>query len=249
MLKVARILATAALFAAAHASAATYLFKATGTVQPFYTVNNKFESVPTPLSSINVGDTVRISFLLDTTGLQPDSVYDADPGINIYYARVQAFSFDIGAYHSRGSGSDAGYASVQLWNNYQVGGGGAVDLFSISAVRAIPSSTSPMELGPGVIDESFGFSAIDSTGTARSSDAIDDEPPLTAYGSLSGYFGFVNTGTYFQTVSSLSGLHASLHDVSAAPEPGSWALMIAGFALCGVRLRRRADDRSPAGAH
>ncbi len=162
MVNVARILATLSLVVgASHAYAATYLFRATGTAEPFYSVDGNFNSVANPSSRVHAGDAVKISFLLDTAGLQPESVFAADPNIHIYYAQLQSFRLDIGTYHSHAAGNAAGFASVELWDNHQIAGLGPVDQFSISAVRGITSSKSPVDLGTGAIYESFGINAFD----------------------------------------------------------------------------------------
>lgn len=127
------------------------------------------------------------------------------------------------------------FATFQLWDN-RLSSDRPTDAFSLSILRYLPDNTSPVDLGLGRINTQFHYSAFDSTGTARVSDALSELPPLDRYRSRRGFFGFLNSDTYLQSVFQVTFDQASL---SAVPEPFAWTLMITGFGLVGNRLRRR----------
>lgn len=229
----------AILLTAAPSAAATYLFEAKGWIGVPNSVDRNFKEVPTPPTMLSAGDSFWVRFFFDTKSAGVTSLYEPDPRINIYYGAVSGYQAKIGRYVDRAPHSASHFASFQLWNDFEVDSVGAVDSFSLSVVRQLPDGGSPVDLGSGQINTVFGFNAFDHSAMARSSDSIDEITPLGGFSSQSAFVGFINSGTYLQTVFSIAGLSA---DVTRVPEPASWALMIAGFGLVGRSLRRRGSS-------
>ena len=229
-----------------HASAKVYVFKAQGVLSDPYSVDKDFNVVPTPASQISSGDMLTISFRFDTNGAVVQSLFDADPTINIYYGNVTNYRMSVGSYQSAGPRSQQHFASFQLWDGYDVGGVGLVDSFSTMTLKKLADGSSPVDLGSGQVNEILTLNNFDPTATVRSSDLISEITPLSGFAWKSGYLGFINSQTYLQTSFQINGLTTS---ISGVPEPATWALMILGFGGIGMALRRRTFTNCVSASH
>ena len=218
------------------ASAKVYLFNAQGVLGDPYSVDKDMNVVPTPTSQIGTGDILSISFRFDTDDAVVQSLFDADPAINIYYGNASQYRLSVGSYQSAGPRSQQHFASFQLWDGYNVGSVGPVDSFSLMTFKSLSGSSSPVDLGSGQINEILNLYNFDPTASVRSSDLISEITPLDGYAWKSGHLGFINSGSFSQTQFSIGDMTTT---ISAVPEPATWAMMILGFCGIGTTLRKR----------
>ena len=219
------------------ALAISYKFTAQGTLGSPYSVDKSFNQIATPAMLIGAGSSFSISFTIDPISYYVTGLYDLNPSINIYYGSVSNYNIKIGSYNNSYSENSMLFSSIQLWDNF-ISGSQSVDSFSISALAGIGSPLSPVSLGNGTINETFGFYAYDFSATARSSDLISELTPLTGISSQSGYIGYINSATYDQTTFSIFELTANVVEISSIPEISSWVTFIFGFGFVGYSLRR-----------
>lgn len=220
------------------ASAASYIVTITGQISHGYSVDRNFNQIPNPASTLQTGDTFLLTYLFDTADSSVTGFYDVDPAINIYYGQATNFNLSIGIYSLISSAGVTSFLSTQLWDNYNVAGGGPTDLFGQSVLQQL-TGPSPIDLGAGPINFSATLNAFDFTSTARSSDLLSEIPPLTAYANKGASFGFLNASTYVQTSFSINGLTASVNEIAPVPEPATWLVMIGGLGSVGLAMRRR----------
>lgn len=220
--------------------AKVYQFKAQGVLGDPYSVDKDMNVVPAPTSQIGTGDTLSISFRFDTDDAVVQSLFDADPAINIYYGNVSQYRLSVGSYQSAGPRSQQHFASFQLWDGYNVGSVGPVDSFSLMTFKPLSGSNSPVDLGSGQVNEILNLYNFDPTASVRSSDLISEITPLDGYAWKSGHLGFINPVSFSQTQFSIGDMTTTL---SAVPEPATWALMIFGFGGMGLAMRRRDRTR------
>jgi hypothetical protein len=227
--KIQWLAASALVIAAVPADAAKFIVTGNGTVGSISALQN-FAPVPPPAGAVQIGDAVSFSFRFDTATAQLQSLFDADPTINIYYLPVTDFVAKIGVYTYRNDSSYIGNASLQIWNDRN----GSTDAQSFSFYGRGPNVL-PFDTGAGQTLESFTINAFDNTATARSNDLIGSIAPFTAFASRP-----------FSWLQYNPGLAHSVHvggtysaTISAVPEPATWMMLIGGFGLVGGALRRR----------
>jgi hypothetical protein len=218
------------------ANAKVYVFNATGTLGDFYTADGTFDKIANPPTTLKNGDKVSVSFSFDTSKFSKGS-YTPGPDIAFYDGYITDLTYNIGSYAFKPTSGETDYTSFQIWNNRLVSG--PTDSVSFGASRYIPGASSPVSLGSEQVFLDFGFSAFDFTAKARGSTDVKEEPPLSAYGSQSGFIGLIG-GTYpnqIITTNSLHDLQASI--TPAVPEPATWAMMILGMGAVGCAMRRQ----------
>lgn len=238
-MKIARwFLLCVGLLGASPALAARYVVTAKGRVQSIATVNNGVVNLHPALSGnlVSIGDAIDFHFTIDTKGLSPASLFDADPTINIYDFSSASLGLKMGSYDYRQG--DTGPSSVQLWNNHLVGRD-AVDSqsFSVFDYRVgAQKNLYPFVIGTGEISESLNINLFDFSATARSSDSIAQIVDPQRFGSKSFSYGLLNSTTnMFYNVTS----NDMAVTISPVPEPAAWVMMIVGFGMVGGSLRRR----------
>jgi hypothetical protein len=233
-------LGTALVFSATWGQAsfaASYVVSLAGTIGNGYSMDKDFKQVPNPISTLKSGDPFKLTYRFDPEKSSVQSLFDADPTINIYYGTASKFTLSIGDYTLSDSVGESNFLSTQLWDNYLNSGSGPTDSFSQSLLQRL-MSTSPIDLGAGPVNFVSTLYNFDYSATVRNSDLITEITPLTAYSSKSASFGFINASTYLQTSFSVDGLTASVSEVAAVPEPATWTMMLAGMGIIGFMLRR-----------
>jgi hypothetical protein len=221
-----------------NAIAATYLVSVGGNISDGYSVDKNFNAVANPTSSLNTGDAFLLTYTFNTANSSVQPLYDADPTINIYWGQASDLKLTVGSFTLSSPQGTNSFLSTQLWNNYNVAGGGPTDAFDQSVVQQL-TGASPIDLGIGPINFTATLNAFDFTATARNSDLITEVPPLTAYSNKSGSLGFINATTYLQTSFTINELTATVSEISAVPEPATWTMLILGAGTIGFATRRR----------
>lgn len=222
---------------ASNASAAKYQLTFSATVTGYRSVDRDFNEVNIP-SAIEVGDAISVSTYFDTDAFVVQSLFDADPSINIYYGATFGGKHQLGAYAYATPLDQTDFSSLQLWNNYFVAAHlPNVDAFSMSIFGSTRGAMLPVDLGAGPINLSISLYNFDFTGTARTNDLVSQITPLDLFASKVVYFGFINADTYLQTAYTTTNIRALLTPLNAVPEPSTWLLLLSGFAVVGGALR------------
>jgi hypothetical protein len=206
--------AFAAMTAAAPASALVYVLEAQGTV---------VGGAP--------GDTLSLKATFDTAGAILSPAFASNPAIAIYMFQPSQVDISTGGHTSSFVTSTPGNATAQLWNGNPVGGAGT-DAQSFTFSRLTGNGTSA---------ESVTLSAFDFSGLAANSVSLSElglSPGLFDPAYLT--YSFLNVASDPRSAVTLhtQNVKWTLTPQSAVPETGTWAMMIAGFAVVGMTLRR-----------
>lgn len=224
-----------AFVAGVPAHAERYRLTAAGTVNRIAALQD-YEPTTTPAGTIRIGDRFTLEATFDTSTAELQSLFDADPTVNIYYLPGASISVRIGSYTSAFSPPFSLGASFQLWDNRQ--SVGEVDSQSFSSFN-YNIQRPPFDVGAGLRSESVDLYAFDFSARARSNDLISQLSPYSAFLSKSLTYGLLNSDANLFVQVSADLAEAELTQVAAVPEPATWAMLIIGFGLIGSALRRR----------
>jgi len=232
------LIASALITVSSTASAATYLVKATGNVGRIATVQNDVVNLNPDLtgSLTKVGDTISYSFVFDTAGAVPASLFDADPAINIYDIGIRSMILTMGGYTYVPSVGVGG--SLQLWNDRVLSPTLTVDSqsFSLFDYPVSGKSVYPFAIGSGRVSESISLDLFDFNHVARGSDLISEIVDPSKFGSKLFSYGLLSSDAslFYHAVGDNMAI-----SITALPEPTTWGMMIMGFGVVGIGLRRR----------
>jgi hypothetical protein len=223
-----------ALGGASSADASAYRLDISGVVRTVSTVSNGVVSLEGAPGDVKVGDNFRFSTRILTTGVQPASLYDADPRINIYNLAVSPVDFSAGSFRRRGFTT---VSDLQLWDNYFVSSNSpSVDAFSPGSFRRLTNfDRRPFDVGSGEAVEGFYAYFFDFSGQARVSDSISEIGSLDLFPSRSFSYIIQNSANQYSVVLLTDIQSAS---ISTVPEPFSWLMMLMGFGAVGIATRR-----------
>lgn len=213
---------------------------ATGTIHTLFAQQGT-EQVAVPAGLINNGDGYELIATFDLSLAQINALYDADPTINLYTLPGTTVSIRIGAYESQFASNDVTPSYLEIWNDHFPN---PVIQYPYDAQRFQFLNTfgtnqqGPFELGDGVRVQSMSVRADDPYGWVRENDLIEDLLPMEAFSSRTFSFSTRNLNTGLTVF--ISGTADNVHLATASvPEPATWAMMIAGFAIVGASMRRR----------
>lgn len=180
--------------------------------------------------SANATFPTGLTQVASTTGTITAATFTANYTTSVY--RTAAGTLDF-VYDFSNSSNSAN--SIESFTAYNFDGF-AADVSYVTGTGVVPVTST--RTASGTIG--FDFTAATPVGRGASADTLIIATNATTYnasGLLSLQDGSAGTGTGFQPTS-----------VSAAPEPGTWALMLGGVGMLGLMLRgrlaRRRDDVS-----
>ena len=160
------------------ANAEQYKLTFSATVNGYRSVDKDFKVVDLP-SAIGIGDTISVSAIFDPSTYVVQSLYDADPTVNIYYGHLSDGKYQIGNYNYTTPVGTTDFSSAQLWDNRFVSSvSPSVDSFGITSFVDTNGSPLPLDLGAGPIRLSLDLMNFDFTATARTNDLITQITPL-----------------------------------------------------------------------
>lgn len=233
--------------AASPAEAELYNLTVSGAVSSYTARDQNLSLIDLP-SLVAVGDVFSMSAIIDTTKLTLNPQVPADPTWNVYMGFVDGGLFHLGSFNYKTTVPGGDFGRIELWNDrffpflMQPG----TDAFTIDINHTPIGEPVPVNLGPELVVFSFSLFARDLTGAARTSDLIDELPPLDLFGTKNATITLRNSKTFTHVNYGVSNIQASLTPLNAVPEPSSWALLVAGFACVGGAMRRRtASQRRP----
>ncbi len=211
------------------AQAAAYLIEGTGVVTRRAALTNG-TPVPVPVGSIAISDPLNFSFSFDAGNAELQSLFDANPAINIYYLPLLSFSMSVGGYSYTPTFQYVGNASLQMWDNYSSGTDAQSFSFNGRGGNALPFAHQA-----GRMTESFTLNAFDNTGTARDTDLISELVPYTSFGARN--FSWLQLNLDTQESVHLNGTFTAT--LTEIPEPSSAAVSLMGMGLVAIARRRR----------
>ncbi|QTD57801.1 PEP-CTERM sorting domain-containing protein [Parasphingorhabdus cellanae] len=172
---------------------------------------------------------------MDFSTAELSDLFDADPTVNVYSLSNTKVFASIGGYTTEFTPRFNFNSSLQLWDDRVVVDTTDAQSFRFFNFDFVPIDTNSFEVGTGQISESLGFSAFDFTAMARDNDLISQLAPLSAFGAQTLSYGLLNADTEL-----FVGLNATVESsvLTAVPEPASWLMLILGFGIMGVFLRR-----------
>jgi len=231
MRAIAVICAAACLSATAQAAVVTLTAK--GQVSDIWAIDPS-GYVAVPPTSISLGDAFSLSMTFDTSTATLDPFFDGNPLVHVYVMPGTA-TLTMGSYTDNFS---VGWTEViaQLFNDApDVPGPRDGQVFEFLRFGA-PQAAIPVDMGDGYLSQGLYFQAFDLSATARDNDLISELRPFSSFPDQQFLMTFVNydTNLYVQFTSTVSE-----SNLSAVPEPASWALMVGGFGLIGGAMRRR----------
>ncbi len=228
------------------AGAELYSLTVSGAVSSYTARDQNLSLIDLP-SLVAVGDVFSMSAIIDTTKLTLNPQVPADSTWNVYMGFVDGGLFQIGSFNYKTTVPGGDFGRIELWDNrFAFVNPPGVDAFSIAISHTPIGEPVPVNLGPELVVFSFSLLARDLTGSARTSDLIDELPPLDLFGTRNATITLRNVKTLTHVNYGVSNIQASLTPLNAVPEPSSWALLAAGFACVGGAMRRRtASQRRP----
>jgi hypothetical protein len=220
------------------ASATVYQLQGQGTVNRLYHFIFGSRGLDQEQAGVvALGDAIRVTATFDTALAVPTS----GPGpTSTTYSVPTVMTMTMGGYSSTFP-----TMAIVLRNEYQPAGGGA--LFDSETFVASNSPTirpDPFGFNSSLAGtESVVLTATDSTRTALQSTLIDGLAPTTSFTGLSLSYSF---NLYHPILEGdVEGITVFTNNVSMslvalpAPEPATWAMMVAGFGLVGAAMRRQ----------
>ncbi len=217
------------------AHAAEYLVSFSGAISAINSVRDGVVTLGSPGGDVAVGDAFNLDYRFQTDGLLPDSLFDADPSINIYVG-VPIRDLNVSIAHGYRLRAASAFSTLQLWDDHTVEASlPTVDSFSASLLAfAAVGQAIPFDMGTGQVSQHINLSAFDFDGTARTSDLITEVTPFSGFDDRIISLGFrnVDTGYYIDVQTSISAA-----TITEVPEPSAWVLMVAGFGCAGWMLR------------
>lgn len=229
--------------AASPADAELYNFNVSGVVSS-YTARDQNQSLIDVPSAVAIGEAFSMSAIIDTTKLTLNPQVPADPSWNAYLGFVEGGLFQLGSFNYKTTVPGGDFGRIELWDNrFAFLNQPGTDAFSIAINHTPIGEPVPVNIGSELVVFSFSLFARDSTGSVRTSDLIDELPPLEVFGDKSALVTLRNVKTFTQVNYGVNNIQASLTPLTAVPEPSSWALLVAGFACVGGAMRRRTASR------
>lgn len=206
--------AAAAIAFAGSASAATYVATYTGVINGGYDVTGVFGAA---------GDISGQAFTASFT-------YDLDIGtLSALTNGQQATGSITSAKLKVGAGEYSfGSNALNLIQTYSVSPFNSLLGYVFHSVKATGSVTSELTLDGGLTN-----------GAATLAQSLAPGSVQGAFGGSGAYSGYFGIEAPVGETQAYGYLEPTSYTVTAVPEPAAWALMIGGFGLAGVMLRRR----------
>ena len=187
-----------------------------------------------PPTSINLGDAFSLSMRFDTNLAWSDPTFAADPTVAVYVMPGTA-RLAVGSYTDNFS---VGWTQVTVGlhdNSLDVPGPKDAQIFEFLRLGA-PQAAIPIDMGSGFLSQGLYFQLFDPSATARDSDLLSNLRPLSSFPNqrfLMTLFNY-DTNLFVEFTATVSE-----SNLSVAPEPASWAMMLGGFGAIGGAMRSR----------